>query len=175
MAATAATCHSHRGGKEKRDHGDEDAAAAHGSLHRRSVARHGARRGVYRKHQKWASGSGIELVRLSRLRSGAAGGGFRAMMEAHRFSSSVMSFRGEDQYGLTFQAAVAASAQASGDRMSNMSSPYSQGRQPCSAFTENRINKPKACPICTATVQWCGRCSENHHSGGWQTCPGRKK
>jgi len=95
MAATAATCHSHRGGKEKRDHGDEDAAAAHGSLHRRSVARHGARRGVYRKHQKWASGSEIELVRLSRLRSGAAGGGFRAMMEAHRFSSSVMSFRGE--------------------------------------------------------------------------------
>jgi len=42
MAATAATCHSHRGGKEKRDHGDEDAAAAHGSLHRRSVARQGA-------------------------------------------------------------------------------------------------------------------------------------
>ena len=43
MAATAATCHSHRGGKEKRDHGDEDAAAAHGSLHRRSG--HGTARG----------------------------------------------------------------------------------------------------------------------------------
>ena len=56
----------------------------------------------------------------------------------------------------------------------NVLSPYSQGRQPCSAFQEDRLNQARTCPQCTAMVQWCGACGQTHHAGGWQTCPGKK-
>ena len=59
--------------------------------------------------------------------------------------------------------------------MANVISPYSQGRQPCRAFQEDRLNKARTCPRCTTTVQWCRGCAQNHHSGGWETCPGQKK
>jgi len=62
-----------------------------------------------------------------------------------------------------------------GDPMPNPISPYSQGRQPCRAFEEDRLNKPRPCPRCATTVQWCRSCAQNHHAGGWETCPGQKK
>ena len=62
-----------------------------------------------------------------------------------------------------------------GTRMPDTRTPYADGRQPCGAFKENRMNKARTCPMCTTTVQWCGNCSQNHHSGGWQTCPGKQK
>jgi hypothetical protein len=57
--------------------------------------------------------------------------------------------------------------------MADTKSPYSQGRQPCGTFQEDRMNRARTCPMCAAMVQWCGRCSQNHHSRGWQTCPGK--
>jgi len=62
-----------------------------------------------------------------------------------------------------------------GTHMPDTRTPYADGRQPCGAFKENRMNKPRTCPMCTTMVQWCGNCSQNHHSGGWQTCPGKQK
>jgi hypothetical protein len=59
--------------------------------------------------------------------------------------------------------------------MANVTSPYSQGRQPCRAFQEDRMNQARTCPNCTAMVQWCRNCARTHHSGGWETCPGEKK
>jgi len=57
--------------------------------------------------------------------------------------------------------------------MANVISPYTQGRQPCPAFQEDRMNKARTCPRCATTVQWCRHCAQNHHSGGWETCPER--
>jgi hypothetical protein len=59
--------------------------------------------------------------------------------------------------------------------MANAISPYSEGRQPCRAFQVDRLNKARTCPSCTAMVQWCRNCGQNHHAGGWETCPGQKK
>jgi len=59
--------------------------------------------------------------------------------------------------------------------MANVIHPYSEGRQPCRTFQEDRLNKAKSCPKCAATVQWCGNCGQTHHAGGWETCPGQKK
>ena len=59
---TASRC-GQRGHEEQRDHRKQDAAAAHGTLHRRSVARRGATGTVlYLKHPKWASGPEASLV-----------------------------------------------------------------------------------------------------------------
>jgi hypothetical protein len=55
--------------------------------------------------------------------------------------------------------------------MSDVSGPYSHGRQPCAVFQENKLNRPMTCPSCQRLVQWCGRCLRTHHAGGWQTCP----
>src|SRR5438445_9513622 len=57
VATTTASRCGQRGHKEQRDHRERDAAAAHGTLHRRSVARRGATGTVlYLKHPKWATG-----------------------------------------------------------------------------------------------------------------------
>jgi len=52
------------------------------------------------------------------------------------------------------------------------STPFVKGRQPCRAFQQDKLNRPKTCPSCERTVQWCRSCLRTHHAGGWETCPG---
>lgn len=59
--------------------------------------------------------------------------------------------------------------------MPNVNAPYLEGRQPCRAFQEDKLNRPKTCPSCENRVQWCRSCLRTHHSGGWETCPGQRK
>ena len=45
--------------------------------------------------------------------------------------------------------------------------------QPCDNFTDDPSHgNPHGCNSCDGLRYFCTNCFRDHHSGGWQTCPG---